>query len=138
MEFGNVYSVASPASNYSSHGFLQHLDSATNTLTEAFPTNNTVTFYNNCLGFKVFNNNNAYSPAGFQIRYNSLTVASASGVAAGTLEITFKFNSTSPSPTRELTFSKKVKVKIQQTVQFNSGFPPGPGGPQFPGAPGPQ
>ena len=133
MEFGNVYSVANPTLSYQSHGFLDHLDSETNTNTKAFPTSNTVTFYNNCLGFKVFNNNANYSPAGFQVRYNSLTVAQTSGTAAGTLEITFKFRSVTPSPTRELTFSKKVKIKIQQTVTYQSGTPPTPGGPQFPG-----
>ena len=133
LEFGNKNSIAIPSTAFQSHGFLLHTDSATNTQTEAFPTNNTVTFYNNCLGFKVFNNNANYSPTGFQLRYNSLTVAQSTGSTLGTIEITVKFNSVSPSPTRELTFSKKVKVKIGHTVTFQSGTPPSPGGPQFPG-----
>ena len=41
LSFGNKNSIAIPSTAFQSHGFLLHTDSATNTQTEAFPTNNT-------------------------------------------------------------------------------------------------
>jgi len=111
-------------------GWLDHLDAATNQTTKAFPTNNLVTYYNNCLSFKTFET--AYQPAGFQLRMNSFGPAQASWQTNCEIQIGVKLRSTSPSPTRTFTAGTNIRIRATHDVTFQSGFPP-PAGPGFPG-----
>tara|TARA_Y100001951_G_C11291351_1_gene272396 strand:+ start:1062 stop:2525 length:1464 start_codon:yes stop_codon:yes gene_type:complete len=119
-----------------SSAFLDYTDTQTsgNPTTKAFPTNNLVSVYNNCLSFKTFET--AYSPAGFQLRCNSLgNFGSTSWRQISQIRITLKLRSTSPAPSRTLTGTHFIRIKIDHQVNFQSGFPPPSGGPQFPNSP---
>ena len=112
-------------------GWLEHTDPVVNQNTKAFPTNNLVTYYNNCLSFKTFET--AYQPAGFQLRMNSLGPTSASWQSTCEIQIGVKLRSTSPSPTRTFTAGTNIRLRVTHDVTFIGGGPPTPAGPQFPG-----
>ena len=113
--------------------WLTHTD-GNGTVSEAFPTNNLVTYYNNCQGFKVFSTN--YMPSGFQLRCNSFGNAQTSWSTDSEIQLTVKLRSTTPSPDRTFTAGTNIRIKCAHDVTYQAGTPPvpGPGNPfPFPG-----
>ena len=102
--------------------------------TKAWP-NSTTSFYNNCLSYKVFQENGAYSPTGFMLRAagNNNMNNGWNGYIPMDIDFTLRSSATGGALTqRDLTLSQTIQVKAHYNISYSS---PSPGPAPSPGFP---